>query len=245
MKNSTKALILILVVGAIFVWAKDRDINQAQEPKLIIVDKQAPVRNTQSYDLGYALDHSINENPSAKMNSQIPVIVEWDGVDPYPSVDWSEAVPELKTAVENFEKEWGKPLHIRQVYRPLLYSKHIRSVWEVWRYINGKSYTVGYGCEDAEHIDPSLIGELTQAQKAYLDSEVAKHSFLGGDTPPGCVSDHAKGIAIDITPPFDPTEYERFINVANSVGLCHYIAGDEPHFGLTAYLAEGIDCFVK
>lgn len=245
MNNSAKAIILIIVFGGIFVWHKYPSPKQIQPPGLVVVDKGVINLPPRGEGLSYTNDQPVNENPVAKMNSQIPVIVEWEGEDPYPSVDWSEAIPELRVAVENFEKQWGKPLHIRQVYRPLLYSKHIRSVWEVWRYVNGKSYTIGYGCEDAEHIDPSLIGELTQAQKAYLDSEVSKHSFLGGDTPPGCVSDHAKGIAIDITPPFDPAEYERFINVANSVGLCHYIKGDEPHFGLTAYLAEGIDCFVK
>ena len=78
-----------------------------------------------------------------------------------------------------------------------------------------------------------------------LNKEANKHGFAGGDTPPGCVSDHAKGIAVDITPPFEPTEYDRFIKMAYSVGLCHYIKGDEPHFGLTADLPEGTDCFVK
>jgi hypothetical protein len=145
----------------------------------------------------------------------------------------------------HLEKKWGQPLRVIQVYRPLEYMHHMRSVWEVWRFVNGKSYTQGYKCEDYTHIDTESIGKLNQLQKDYLNKEAKIHSFLGGDTPPGCVSDHAKGIAIDIAPPSNKEEYERFMKVAYSVGLCHYIKGDEPHFGLTSQLPEGTDCFVK
>lgn len=236
MHHTLKSLILILVFGAIFILTKDLKNQDIQAPNLIVVDKPNSVKSKNA---------DTKEIPSIKINPKIPEIIEWEGIDPYPNADWSGAVPELKIAVDAFEHEWGKPLKINQVYRPEIYGKHMRSVWEVWRYLNGQSYTVGYGCDNAQHINPDNIGDLNQDQIDYLNSEVDMHGFLGGDTPPACVSDHAKGIAIDITSPFDAVEYERFINVANSVGLCHYIAGDEPHFGLTSRLPAGTDCFVK
>lgn len=234
MKNILKITLLVLIAYGVYFLVQNSFKEETSTTDIVVVENDLP--------------EPIKEEEKPKIENQSPKIgevVEWDGPDPYPSVDWSGAVPELKVAVDNFEKKWGKKLQIRQVYRPALYGKHMRSVWEVWRYVNGKSYTHGYKCDEVEHINPKNIGELNQAQKDYLNEEARRHSFLGGDTPPGCVSDHAKGIAIDITPPADPTEYDNFIKTANSVGLCHYIKGDEPHFGLTAQLPEGTDCFVK
>jgi hypothetical protein len=238
MKNILKIILLILIAYSVYFFAQNSNKEETSTTDIVVVENTLPD----------PIPEPVKEEEKPKIENQNPKIgevVEWDGPDPYPSVDWSGAVPELKVAVGNFEKKWGKKLQIRQVYRPALYGKHMRSVWEVWRYINGKSYTHGYKCEEVEHINTKNIGALNQAQKDYLNEEARRHSFLGGDTPPGCVSDHAKGIAIDITPPIDQIEYENFIKIANSVGLCHYIKGDEPHFGLTAQLPEGTDCFVK
>lgn len=244
MKNIFKIILLILIAyGAYLFIQGNLDRPELDSPQNIIVTDAI---HTPSLDNAKE-EQPVNSKPTDKdsQNSKIPEIVEWNGPDPYPSVDWSGALPELKVAVDNFEKKWGKKLQIRQVYRPALYGRHMRSVWEVWRYTNGKSYTQGYRCDEIEHINTKNIGTLNQAQKDYLNEEARRHSFIGGDTPPGCVSDHAKGIAVDIIPPIDQIEYENFIKVANSVGLCHYIKGDEPHFGLTAQLPEGTDCFVK
>jgi len=242
MNNSKKVVLIVLTALIIFIFVKVLNQKDGFKEKIEVVNTQieTPIENKK------VVEQIVEKEVSDKeMNSQIFEIVQWSGADPYPSVDWSGAQPELKTTVENFEKKWGKPLSVRQVYRPAMYGVHMRSVWEVWRYVNGKSYTEGYKCEDYKHVDIKSIGILNQAQKDYLNMEANRHGFIGGDTPPGCVSDHALGIAVDITPPFEPVEYERFINTANSVGLCHYIKGDEPHFGLTSYLPEGTDCFIK
>jgi hypothetical protein len=238
MKKIFKTVLVIIFIGALLVFLQSRNSKDKTTPEIEIIDKETKIVDK--------IDNAQKEDETKdELSSKIPEITEWSGPDPYPALDWSGALPELKTAVNEFEKEWGKPLHIRQVYRSALYGKHMRSVWEVWRYINGKSYTHGYRCDEITHINPKNIGTLNQNQKDYINKEVTKHSFLGGDTPPGCVSDHAKGIAVDITPPTDPIEYDKFINTAYKVGLCHYIKGDEPHFGLTAQLSAGTDCFVK
>ncbi|MFA5750870.1 MAG: hypothetical protein WCX79_01740 [Candidatus Paceibacterota bacterium] len=170
--------------------------------------------------------------------------VEWDGIDPYPGADWSNTVIELKPAVEEFEKKWGESLYIRQVYRPSEYTRHLRSVWEIWRWMRGMTYTEGYRCEEYEHINPEEIGKLSYLQRRFIEIEAKRHAFWDGGTPPACYSDHSLGIAVDITPPSDWSRYKEWIEVGVSVGLCHYIAGDEPHFGVAKYLPEDIDCSV-
>lgn len=246
MKHIFKIVLAIIFIGAFLVLLQSRNSKDKNTPEIEVIDKDTKiVDKVEEVDTTQKKDEVKDENKNDESISKIPEITEWSGPDPYPALDWSGALPELKTAVNEFEKEWGKPLHIRQVYRPALYGKHMRSVWEVWRYINGKSYTHGYRCDEITHINTKNIGTLNQKQKDYINKEVGRHSFLGGDTPPGCVSDHAKGIAIDITPPTDAIEYDKFIKTAYKVGLCHYIKGDEPHFGLTAQLPEGTDCFVK
>lgn len=242
MKNFIKIIFVFLLGAGIFILIQNLNAKPVEDDKIIVVEKTLPIPNP----IDEVKEETKKEDKNTKNEiSKVPEVIEWDGVDPYPALDWSGALPELKVAVTEFEKEWGKPLHIRQVYRPELYGKHMRSVWEVWRYINGKSYTHGYRCDEITHINIKNIGTLNQKQIDYLNKEANRHSFFGGDTPPGCVSDHAKGIAVDITPPTDPIEYDKFINTAYKVGLCHYIKGDEPHFGLIAHLPSGTDCFVK
>ncbi len=238
MKNIKIFFIIILGFLSIFIFIKIIAINN--EPAVSVIVVEVPLKTVDE------VQSIMPEIPKKEKesSSKIEAIVEWGGAEPYP-LDWSGTVPELRVAVDALERKWGQPLYIRQVYRPLGYMHHMRSVWEVWRYVNGKSYTEGYKCEGYKHIDPKTIGTLNQTQKDYLNLEAKRHSFAGGDTPPGCVSDHAKGIAVDITPPYEAKEYERFLDTAYSVGLCHYIKGDEPHFGLRAYLPEGTDCFQK
>jgi len=173
----------------------------------------------------------------------IPGYVEWNGPDPYPRVDWSGAVSELYPLVLYFEKKWGKPLYIRQVYRPSEYGAHLRSAWEIWRWMNGYSYTEGYLCEGFEnHIDPEKIKNLSYFDRKFIESEAKKHAFWNWGTPPACRSDHGLGIAVDITPPKDWVQYKKWVDVGASVGLCHYIVGDRPHFAIAEYLPEGTDC---
>lgn len=178
-------------------------------------------------------------------NNKIIGFVEWGGTDPYPALDWGNTKPELKIAVLDFEEKWGSKLSIRQAYRPDGYVKHIRSVWEIWRYINGKEFKSGYNCKNFTHIDPSDVGILNKTQKDFINKEAERHGFTTGDTPPACNSDHALGIAIDITPPVDLKDYKKWIDIGNSIGLCHYITLDEPHFALKKYLPKDTLCFLK
>ncbi|MDQ5971346.1 MAG: hypothetical protein QG566_292 [Patescibacteria group bacterium] len=238
MKNIKILLIFIFALTTIYLFGKIWSVKN--EPASNIVQAEIPVKKNDEIKIVE------NEKPKEEkeLTYKIDAIVVWNGAEPYP-LDWGNTVPELRVAVDAFEKKWGKPLYVRQVYRPIGYMHHMRSVWEVWRYTNGKSYKQGYMCENFTHIDTTNIGVLNDKQKSYLNTEAKRHGFASGDTPPGCVSDHAKGIAVDITPPYEPKEYERFLDTAYSVGLCHYIKGDEPHFGLTSQLPEGTDCFVK
>ncbi|MCC6323337.1 hypothetical protein IT400_00945 [Candidatus Nomurabacteria bacterium] len=239
MKNIKIFLIIVFASGTLFICWRIWSIYNEPTPIIILAD--VPVQKIVDTTTDEEKKQSdINQETTSKINA----IVVWNGAEPY-LLDWANTVPELKVAVDAFEKKWGQPLHIRQIYRPIGYMHHMRSVWEVWRYTNGKSYTQGYQCENFKHIDTTNIGALNDKQKSYLNTEAKRHGFASGDTPPGCVSDHAKGIAIDITPPYEPKEYERFLKTANEVGLCHYIAGDEPHFGLTSQLPVGTDCSVK
>lgn len=238
MKNIKTFFTIACALFVIFVFVKFR--SYMNEPELAIVLSDMRIKTPPQNDTDQFLPNKVKDTKSS-----IAAVVPWQGADPYPSVDWSGAKPELKTAVDEFQKKWGQKLHVRQVYRPIGYMHHLRSAWEVWRIVNGKSYTEGYKCEGYKHIDPKTIGKLTELQKKYLNTEARRHEFIGGDTPPGCVSDHAKGIAVDITPPSEAKEYQRFMETAYSVGLCHYIKGDEPHFGLTAQLPSGTDCFQK
>ncbi|MCF7834310.1 MAG: hypothetical protein K9L98_01950 [Candidatus Pacebacteria bacterium] len=172
----------------------------------------------------------------------VPGFVEWNGKDPYPAVDWSGAVPELYDLVIDFEKKWGEPLVVLQVYRPSEYGAHLRSVWELWRHMNGQSFTEGYKCEEYNHIDISKIKSFSYLEKKIIESEAKKHAFWNGGTPPACQSDHALGIAVDIVPPINTKIYKRWIEAGASVGLCHYIAGDKPHWAIASYLPKGTNC---
>lgn len=180
------------------------------------------------------------------ITSSIPGVIPWSGIDPYPRVDWSHTQDGLQQAVTNFEHVWGSKLTILQAYRPKEYTDHIRSVWEVWRYVHGKSYTSGYGCDQYTHIDTAKLKTVSVAQRDLLEQEARRHGFTnGGDTPPACKSDHSLGIAIDIAPPLEPKLYTQWILVGNSVGLCHYIRGDEPHFGLISSLPASTNCLTQ
>lgn len=174
--------------------------------------------------------------------TSIPGMVEWNGPDPYPREDWSHTVPELYPLVLEFEEKWGEPLEIRQVYRPAEYGAHLRSVWEIWRWMNGESFKEGYQCEDYEHFKPEDLKSFSYFQRKIIENEAKLHGFWPGGTPPACNSDHALGIAVDITPPKDWALYRKWVATGVSVGLCHYIPGDEPHFAVLKYLSTEVDC---
>jgi hypothetical protein len=176
-------------------------------------------------------------------------IKPWSGQDPYPALVWESTKPELKPAFDAFNAAWqaqgGSTLQARQAFRPAEYQDHIRSVWEAWRLRNGQSSTVGYKCDETTHLQASNVQNLTAEQVTLLNSEVTKHNTATEMTPPACKSDHSAGIGIDITPPATSgANYSKWIEIGNSVGLCHYIAGDEPHFGLKKYLPAGTNCSV-
>gem|GEM_PF-2967637 len=234
-KNSLVIFFILLILGVYsFLFSEYRSTSVFENEKSdisIVEDK-----NTEEKDTVKKVDK--------KESEVIAGFVEWTGTDPYPALDWKNTKPELKIAVSDFEEKWGSKLSVRQAYRPDGYVKHIRSVWEIWRYINGKEFKSGYNCKDFNHINPNDIGVLNKTQKDFINKEAKRHSFTTGDTPPACMSDHALGIAVDITPPTDSKEYKKWIETANSVGLCHNIAGDEPHLGLAKYLPKDTDCSV-
>lgn len=238
-KNGLVIFFILLILGVYsFLFVEYQSTS-------IFDSKQAVVEEN---DILISEDKNIEEkielDKTKKEIGDIVGFIEWTGTDPYPALDWKNTKPELKTAVLDFEEKWGKKLSIRQAYRPDGYVKHIRSVWEIWRYSNKKEYKSGYNCTNFNHIDPDSVGVLNKIQKDSINKEAKRHSFTTGDTPPACLSDHALGIAVDITPPADSKEYKKWIDTASSVGLCHYIVGDEPHFGLKKYLPKDTDCFV-
>lgn len=178
------------------------------------------------------------------------IIKPWTGPDPYPNTVWDNTKPELKTAYEAFNREWvaqgNKTLVVRQVYRPKAYQDHIRSIWEAWRLRNNNTSTEGYRCNEITHLTKADVANMDAAQINILNSEVNKHNTATEKTPPACYSDHSEGIAIDITPPaVTGAVYRKWIETGNSVGLCHYIAGDQPHFALKSELPNGTDCLVE
>jgi len=119
-------------------------------------------------------------------------------------------------------------------------------VWEIYRIENDLDNAIGYGCEGYQHLNSAtvknVIANLTAAQKATLQQEYNTHNVTG-PTPPACASDHSQGIAIDITPPATSgSTYQKWMQMASDKSLCHYIAGDQPHFALKQYLASGVNC---
>lgn len=235
-KNSLVIFFILLIVGVYsFLFSEYRSTS-------IFEDEKSDISTVEDKDTEEKIEKDIVKE--VEKNNKIVGFVEWTGTDPYPALDWKNTKPELKIAVSDFEEKWGSKLSVRQAYRPDGYVKHIRSVWEIWRYINAKEFKSGYNCKNFNHIDPEKVGELNKTQKDFINKEAKRHSFTTGDTPPACMSDHALGIAVDITPPTDLKEYKKWIEAANSVGLCHNIAGDEPHLALAKYLPEGTECSV-
>jgi hypothetical protein len=180
-----------------------------------------------------------------------PWILPWSGKDPYPAIDWSAADPELKQDVDAFDEAWQKKgysaLQVRQVYRPEEYQSHLRTIWETYRILHGLSYTEGYGCDGWPHLDPAQVKSynLSAEQMTLLNAEYKRHDVAIDPTPPACKSDHSLGIAIDITPPArSGPVFNAWVVAGSSVGLCHYIAGDMPHFALKDELPAGTACNV-
>lgn len=235
---------ILLILGVYsFLYSEYQHTSLFKDDEVVIDNTHNPLVLEEDKNADKQPEVKIEDEKIKKDMPEIIGFVKWANSDPYTRVDWSHTKPELKIAVEAFEEKWGSPLRISHVYRPQGYNRHIRSVWEIWRYIHGKTFSEGYKCEDSDHIDISFLNELSSEQKDFINKEAKRHGFTTGDTPPSCNSDHALGIAVDIVPPSDPQKYSEWIKMANSVGLCHYIWLDEPHFGLTNYLPEGTDCY--
>ncbi|MBI3231704.1 MAG: hypothetical protein HYZ51_01325 [Candidatus Doudnabacteria bacterium] len=186
----------------------------------------------------------------AAQTSNLGFLKPWAGTDPYPDGDYNNTKPELRPVVQAFSAAWqnqgGNALQVRQINRPANYQDHLRSVWEVYQIENKKAYTIGYGCNSYQHLDPVVIEvalkSLTVQQHTQLTSEYQKHAVTGS-TPPACKSDHSDGIAVDISPPaINGANYTKWMLTGESVGLCHYIGGDAPHFALKNYLPAGTNC---
>jgi len=182
--------------------------------------------------------------------SGLSFLKPWSGTDPYPSGDYSNTKPELRTAVQAFNTAWqnqgGSALQVRQVFRSAEYQTHLRSVWETYRISNNQDHTIGYGCTGYTHLDANNVKNqlqgLSASDRTTLQQEYTKHE-VSGPIPPACKSDHSDGIAVDISPPATSgATYTKFMQVGEGVGLCHYIAGDSPHFALKAYLPAGTNC---
>jgi hypothetical protein len=204
----------------------------------------------------------------APPNSPIAIlsfIKPWSGSDPYPTLDWGDSDPnigptvkqnlqELKNDFDSLNQNWqllGRaPLQPKQVYRPQDYQTHYRTVWEIFAVINNKDNTQGYQCDQTSHLDVAAVSQAyaqaTAAEKQTLQNEFTKHEISLGSTPAGCVSDHASGIAMDIEDQnaavFNISLYSSLVSTAQNFGLCHNIAGDQPHFALKDKLPAGTNC---
>lgn len=97
-----------------------------------------------------------------------------------------------------------------------------------------------YNCENFTHITQANLNALSPAQLTEVKRKIRIHSNTKG---PACKSDHGQGIAFDLTPPA-ASKVAQWIDTALSVGLCHHIENDLPHFALKAYLPAGTNCRV-
>jgi hypothetical protein len=190
-------------------------------------------------------------------SSSLPGVCGWTGSDPY-NLDWGSN-SDLKAKFEAFNAAWkakgGSTLYAIQAYRPQDYTNHIRSVWEANQLVNKKKTvsqiaSQGYGCSGrtSSFMTDAQAKAYTSAQISQLNTEVSRHGS-NSDTPPACASDHEKGIAVDVSTSSGsrtlPSDYAGWIATGISVGLCHNIAGDEPHFALKASLPSGTTCNLK
>lgn len=192
-------------------------------------------------------------------------IKAWNGPEVYPAVDWGNSDPnidftikaslnELQSDFNNLNSAWQKAgraaLVPKQVYRPQTYQERYRSIWEIFAVINGKDNTQGYLCDQTSHLDKAAVSQAysqaSAADKQALQRLFTQHEISLYSTPAGCVSDHASGIAMDIEDQnpsvFNKSLYPTLITTAQNYGMCHNIAGDQPHFALTDKLPVGTNC---
>jgi hypothetical protein len=204
--------------------------------------------------LGSGGGSSSSGSSNCSTTASLPGVCAWSGADPY-KLDWGTNA-ELKSKFDAFNSAWrakgGVTLYALQAFRPQNYTNHIRSIWEANQLVN-KNKTAsqiasqGYGCSGRKtaFITDTQAKAYTSSQKSQLAAEVSRHGS-NGDTPPACASDHEKGIAVDISTSASsrtvPSNYTDWIGTAVSVGLCHNIAGDEPHFALKASLPSNTNC---
>jgi hypothetical protein len=205
-------------------------------------------------------------NPSGGASSGILSFIKpWNGPEVYPAVDWGGADPNIDPAIlanlnelhndfNSLNQAWQQKgyaaLQAKQVYRPEAYQEHYRSIWEIFAVINNKDDTAGYLCTQTTHLDPAAVAQAyaqaSAADKQTLQSLFTQHEISLGSTPAGCVSDHASGIAMDIedqnTAVFKTSLYSSLISTAQNYGMCHNIAGDQPHFSLTDKQPAGTNC---
>lgn len=169
----------------------------------------------------------------AQTKGQAICIAPWSGPDPY-GLDWSGANLKLYPAFQALDCQWQlrghAPLKVLQAYRPQAYQDHIQSVWDAWRFVHG--LPVYDQCHKAMVYPPKNWRTYAADSKfmSQLASEVAKHGATG-DTRPACVSDHMRGLAIDIDVS-NIQNLQELIDTAAQYGLTHPIKSDEPHFVL-------------
>ena len=235
--------LIIIFTAFILLYIINPDLVQFTKLKLPPINLPGEGSSASVNPSASNSNSSGSSSPSA--NSAVdanlpPGIQAWSGQDPLGLI-WGPQEAELKSALADFSSRWGSQVAARQVFRPPEYTNHIRSVWEAYQFIQGNAAEVNRGenCSGAAHVTQVQVAGYTQAQKDWVQAEAVKHAFVGANrTPPACRSDHEQGIAIDIYPASGgfPTgaEYSRYIRAGFDAGLCHNIAGDEPHFILQA-----------
>lgn len=165
----------------------------------------------------------------------------WSGQDPY-QLDWGPKSQQLQAALNIFKTKYSSALRANQAYRPPEYTNHIRSVYEAFALLNNLDPDSGYNCGSRSRLVTKTQTDAYSAnQKKWVSDEASKHGVRQGGTPPACQSDHEKGISMDIYPvPTDfsgsKVEYHKYLQAGYDSGLCHNIAGDEPHFALRSEL---------
>lgn len=210
---------------------------------------------------------SLNSTPvtvgASETNLRGLGIVPWNGPDPYPGLDFGDQNPlppadvknrlnELKAVFEILKRRWANlgngTLVGRQAYRPQAYQAHIRSVLEVYRSSIGAPTRVSAdsGCEGYNSLPNNIWDTLSTEEKAAAQLEFKKHALSGNGYEIACISDHAKGEAIDIViSGLSSEKFNELVIEADKVGLCNNVINDKPHFVLKKYSPADINCFIN
>lgn len=170
--------------------------------------------------------------PNCIVNSEFKFLCNSPGADPYPT----KVITASDSAVQANLTEVAKRLTaagidiksnaVRQVYRPHEYGAHLRSYWEAYALIKGKSddwvRTTGYYCDGSiQYVKKSDIDALTPDQKnKILAHASSSHSIRSLDFNTTCLSDHGYGYSFDYG-----TGSAAETAKLNDVNLCHNLNG--------------------